>query len=431
IPEEMIELADRYSFPLIVFQKEVRFIDITQDLNGLLVETHYKMMSDLESFSNQLNHLLLSTSGFHKILRLLHKYLDVQVVYLPVEGEPTFFPVVEEADREALMLQINSKQKVPIASQTIQALGHIFADLMIFSETRERTEFDSLVLDRTATALAQEQLRVLHVEEKRKYKENRWVQGWLSGDHQTEEIKRHLSTLEPLLKFNGCVVCYGEFNLTEGQADFTYYYVVFRSIFEQQGFFLLTSYEGNQVIFALVNQRDRSDWKERVSRALAQIQSTEFIREEFPKPIYFGVGKMFAEPDCLHQSYQMAREALDIQRRIGKTDKPFYDELYIYRFISLLNRQDNLQEFISDHIGSLLAFDREHQSQMFETLKVFLEVNGSKKEAAKRLYIVRQTLYHRIERLKELLGEDFMEPEKRMAIEFAIYAREFTEKEVL
>jgi purine catabolism regulator len=32
IPQEIIELANRHHFPLIVFNKEVRFLDITQDL---------------------------------------------------------------------------------------------------------------------------------------------------------------------------------------------------------------------------------------------------------------------------------------------------------------------------------------------------------------------------------------------------------------
>ncbi|GAA3312818.1 helix-turn-helix domain-containing protein [Ectobacillus funiculus] len=42
------------------------------------------------------------------------------------------------------------------------------------------------------------------------------------------------------------------------------------------------------------------------------------------------------------------------------------------------------------------------------------------------MHIVRQTLYHRIERLYELIGRDFMEPYKRQAIEVAISAYEYT-----
>jgi PucR family transcriptional regulator, purine catabolism regulatory protein len=62
---------------------------------------------------------------------------------------------------------------------------------------------------------------------------------------------------------------------------------------------------------------------------------------------------------------------------------------------------------------------------LMETLKIYLACNGSKKETAKKLFVVRQTLYHRIQKLETLLGSDFMNPEKRLAIEFMIKAYEY------
>src|SRR5690625_4494774 len=49
IPQEMIDLANKHDFPIIVFHEEVRFIDITQELNGLLMEGHNQMMIKLEA----------------------------------------------------------------------------------------------------------------------------------------------------------------------------------------------------------------------------------------------------------------------------------------------------------------------------------------------------------------------------------------------
>ena len=60
VPQEVIELADSHDFPLIVFFKEVRFIDITQEIHSLLIKKHYQILSDLEEYSNRLNQLLLS-----------------------------------------------------------------------------------------------------------------------------------------------------------------------------------------------------------------------------------------------------------------------------------------------------------------------------------------------------------------------------------
>ena len=46
-----------------------------------------------------------------------------------------------------------------VLRQPIQVLGENYAELLICSSDRELTDFDSLILDRTATALAQHLLR--------------------------------------------------------------------------------------------------------------------------------------------------------------------------------------------------------------------------------------------------------------------------------
>ncbi|MEH7107331.1 hypothetical protein [Bacillus sp. JJ1764] len=79
-----------------------------------------------------------------------------------------------------------------IPHQSIQSLNQKLADLMIISESDSITEFESLILDRSATALVQNILPALYVEERRKTEE--------------EQIYRHLPDLESALKSNGCVV---------------------------------------------------------------------------------------------------------------------------------------------------------------------------------------------------------------------------------
>ncbi len=80
---------------------------------------------------------------------------------------------------------------------------------------------------------------------------------------------------------------------------------------------------------------------------------------------------------------------------------------------------------MNEYLGSVIEYDQKHNSELLHTIAVLIESYGSKKDAAKRLFIVRQTLYHRLDRLKELLGEDYMEPTKRAAIEFSLYAHRY------
>lgn len=422
IPAELIQMADENDLPVIIFHGSVRFIDITHQINELVMESQYKMMSELETFSNMLNHLLLSGDAFNNILRLLHEYLNVQVIHLPIDGESSFFPRVEQSERRKWLNELDSGiESGKVSRHPIQAIGRKFADLII-SHTEEWTDYDALVLDRTATALAQEQLRVLYIEEKRKSAESHLVDKWVEGSLSKEAIEQHLRDLKPSLRQNGFTVCLGFWDLTEGKADFTYYSLELRSIFESHGFYPILSIGKDRLTVVLANLRKQIDWKSRIRRAIAEINRKDLFLKHSAETIRFGVGNLFDQPERLQESHRMAREVIRFKKMTGKPDRLFYDELYVYRLITEMEKQDGLQQLIADYIGPVIAFDAKHNGKMLETLKVFLEVNGSKKEAAERLFIVRQTLYHRLEKIKELIGEDFMFPEKRLAIEIAIYA---------
>lgn len=434
IPEDVINLANKHNFPLVVFEEEVRFIDITQDINSLFMDAHSKMVLKLEAISNQFSQLLLSPDGFNRILRLLYQSLDVQVAYVPVDGDIEYYPPVKEENRKELDTKIKLADSMKVINSTIyntsksvQALDHKFADLVILSKNQVLTDFDYLVLDRAATALSQDQLRLLYVEEKRKNEDDIWLREWLNGEYGLESIEQHLLEGDSTIKLAEAVVSICEIESRNGQIDLTYYSMILRELFEHQGFKTLVTIKQENIVFILLNQRDKGDWKTRISNALELIYQTELIKEFGSDKVNFAIGQLYSLNE-LHQSYNKAKKTLFVKQKLNEKRIIFYEDLYIYRLILNLNRSGDehfLQEFINDYLDPVLEYDRHKNGEMFKTLKVLLKVNGSRKEAAERLFVVRQTLYHRIETLKELLGEDFLEAEKRLAIEVAVYAKEF------
>jgi purine catabolism regulator len=78
-------------------------------------------------------------------------------------------------------------------------------------------------------------------------------------------------------------------------------------------------------------------------------------------------------------------------------------------------------DMMTEYIQPVIDYDRKHNSKLVETLKVYLHNNGRKKDTAEQLFIVRQTLYHRLEKIELLLGLDFMQPEKRLALELMLF----------
>lgn len=430
VPQEIIELADTHDFPIIVFSKKVRFIDITQEIHGLLIKKHYQILSDLEEYSNRINQLLLSSNPQQKILQLLYDYLGMSIFYISNQGEVKVIPKKSSTEQDRIFKFLKSN-KIPkhmsVAHQSVQALNQTFADLFIISESEAITEFESLILDRSAIALAQSLLRELYIEEQRKTKEAVWVSCWLEGEHSNEQIQKYLSVLEPTLKPNGCTVllCKAD-NLDKVISEITYLKVFISSIFDQRGIFLLTSIQKNQMVFILLNKRRTDDFKHRVQEGIDCLKNSDFIKKQHLSQLGFSVGKFVNDLSHIKDSYHTAKETLNIRGKMpNELSEYFYEDLYIFRLVLAANEQGVLLEFISDYIGPVLLHDQQTNGELLKTLKIYLQCKGAKKETAERLYIVRQTLYHRLDKVYKLIGNDFMDTYKRQAIEVAISAYEY------
>lgn len=430
IPQEVIQLADTHDFPLIVFSKKVRFIDITQEIHSLLIEKHYKILSDLEEYSNRLNQLLLFSNPQQKILELIHEHLKLTVLYITNKGEVKVISKKTKAEQEKIV-ELFKSDKIPkhmnVAHQSVQALNQTFADLFVLSEAGSITEFESLILDRSAIALAQSLLRELYIEEQRKTKEAEWVRSWLEGKSSVEQIQKYLSELDPALKPDSCTVllCKAD-NLDKASSEFNYLKVYCRSIFEQRGIFLLSHVEKNQIVFILLNKWKADDLKRRIQEGIEILQKSDFIKKQQFTRLEFSVGKLVGNVSQVQKSYLAAKETMSLREKIP-TELPsyFYEDLYIFRLVLAAHDQGILNEFINDYLGPVLSQDQQNNGELLKTLKIYLQCKGAKKETAEQLHIVRQTLYHRLEKLYELIGRDFMDSYKRQAIEAAISAYEY------
>ncbi|MFP7484387.1 PucR family transcriptional regulator ligand-binding domain-containing protein [Priestia filamentosa] len=430
IPQKIIDLANSYDFPIIVFFKKVKFIDITQEVHSLLIKKHYQILEDLEEYSSNLNQLLLSPDPHKKILEFLHNYLRVTVFYISNQGEIQVIPRKTPMEQEKILQALQTGEvtsNLHIAHQSVQALDHTFADLFIVSEREEITEFDSLILDRSAIALAQSLLRELYIEEQRKTEEGEWVRTWLAGKNSEEQIHKYLLEIDPNLRPNGCTVllCKAE-NLNKVTSEFNYFKLYTRSIFERKGIFLLTHIEKDTIIFILLNNRKDNDFKYRVQEVIDHLKGSEFIKKQKLSHLEFSVGKFVNNLDYVKSSYHTAKETMSLREKMpNELLNYFYEDLYIFRLVLAANSQGVLHEFIHDYIGPVLLHDQQNNGELLKTLKVYLQCKGAKKETAEQLHIVRQTLYHRLDRLYELIGRDFMEPYKRQAIEASISAYEY------
>ncbi|WP_171050821.1 PucR family transcriptional regulator [Bacillus sp. BHET2] len=427
IPVSVLKCADDFDFPVIVFQKEVPFVSITQDIHSVLINQQYDMIKKLDSYAQDLNKKLLGVNHFRDILQVLHSELNVQVLFQLKEQKVEFYPLLCSPEQVKLINKYDRYKKTynrQFVSTKVILFDQEYAELTIYRSNPPFSEYELLILDRTSTALAQYLMRELYFNEQKRLEDSKWIMSWLKGEQSYDRLDTFIR--EQKLTIHGGVVCICKTDKVNEKEtlNLTYFNLVTRSIFEQHGFQVVPERIGNNLIFILLDTRRIGDWKSRVTNAYEKILQSDFFKDS--SPIVFATGKYQEEMMDIHKSYETAIESLKHRSKVGGTNTYyFFDDLHLFRLISSVHENVNLWEMIEEYLSPLLTYDRDHDGNLMETLKVFLACQGSKQETSKKLFIVRQTLYHRLKKIEDLLGKDFMASDKRVAIEFLLASYEY------
>ncbi|WP_276322364.1 PucR family transcriptional regulator [Cohnella luojiensis] len=457
VSPELIELADNAAFPLILFPSTVRYVDITQDLHSLIINRHHKMLQELESISREFYRLTLHSQGTANVLKLLHRSTQNQIIYRPLQGQPHFFPVMPALQQEAILRFLDERpspssieEKPPQLKPTsapelrgyhdrtlvlkpVGALEQIWAYL-IMSCPRKPQEYEYLLLESASLSIAQELLRTRYIEERKLFSENMWVDELISG--RLTEDRQIKDLLGPDLKGmneSSLRVCLIEIENLYGNSEFPSenerestrlrLSLIVRSTFEKHGFRPLITLKNNRLAIIALDLKSKIPAKVRLAQALESLQDMNGGADDRFKDLRLltGVGRSHVQLKNAYSSYQEALQALSLSSTYGKSVL-FYDELGVFQLLLSLNDGKTLQTFIRHYLGPLIDHDKSKGSELLLTLKVFLDHDGSKQIAAQKLFIVRQSLYYRLEKMAELLGEDFMSVENRISIQVALRA---------
>jgi purine catabolism regulator len=144
-----------------------------------------------------------------------------------------------------------------------------------------------------------------------------------------------------------------------------------------------------------------------------------------------GFGHMKTRLRDAAQSYREALDVVSVTRTLAESSmSAFYEDMGIYQMLKSIGNTGQLISFVQFHLGSLLAYDRRNEMPLLKTLDQYLSCMGAKQETAEKLFIHRQTLYHRLEKMEELLGKDYLRAERRLCLEVAIRAYELVKGEM-
>lgn len=88
-----------------------------------------------------------------------------------------------------------------------------------------------------------------------------------------------------------------------------------------------------------------------------------------------------------------------------------------------LARSGELAPFLGA-VWPLAAYDRERGGDLLRTLRAFFECGENVSRAAEALFLHRNSVPYRLERVRELTGLDYRDHDQRLALELGLLALE-------
>ncbi len=299
----------------------------------------------------------------------------------------------------------------------IVAQGMARGYLSVVGATGDLDALDQLVVEYGAAACALEMAKAKAVSEAEKRAHGDFLDAVLTGSLPVDELVRWASRIRADVEVPQAALVLRWAGEPATPSLRRLETLVNQSVV-QQGVNALVRPRGNEVVvFASVAAVDRPEAALTLADAIYKAAAGEYPQHG----IYGGVGRPAGELPFWKDSYREASQALTMAARLRETRPLYFGNLSVYRLLFQLEGNPELEAFCREALGPLLEY--EGGGDLLETLEAFCERLGNLSQTAEKLFIHRNSLLYRMERIGQIAGIDMNNPDTRLAVHLALKVR--------
>ena len=143
------------------------------------------------------------------------------------------------------------------------------------------------------------------------------------------------------------------------------------------------------------------------------------VRRHVNVPVALGSSRPVDDLRSLPGAYRQARRAATIGRRLGAANQvTAYENLGVVRLLHQLPEHER-RAFVAEVLGPAAAGGPD-AADMRRLLRVLRDTHGNTADAARRLFVHRNTVRHRLTRLEEAIGPFLDDPDRRLTVFVAL-----------
>ncbi len=145
------------------------------------------------------------------------------------------------------------------------------------------------------------------------------------------------------------------------------------------------------------------------------------MRAEHSVRLSIGIGNQCQSISDYRRGFVEASEALQMGQNMNRDGGvTHFNDLGVYRYLYKIARMDDLRDMYQDQVAHIANYDRRKGTDLLDTLETYLECAGNLTRTSNRLFVHRNTLIQRLERLQSLCDIDLQERGNWLTLQVAI-----------
>ena len=451
LPDETTQLAGELDLPLLLVPAQSSLRDIQQNVVALLLDRQkqtsergmqlYRRLSEMSREGQGLAAMAEVMSQLTgKIIVVQDKRLEIQAMSRPANIS------IEEmlllrwlSQRENLPPLLRNRKAAAKAAQSywqqllpIELYGSSVARLVspIISGDRARgyvsaigladelDMLDTLTVEHGAAACALEMAKAKAISETKKALRGDFLEGLLVGTLPAKEIERLESRLDHDTRQLHAVLTF-----TWNSANAPSLRRLTTTIN-----WLLTTHNRPALLHvysddhACVFQALKSSDGQNMNTAQElERRVREQIEAEFPEAgLVAGISGPAANLSEWPTVYREAVQAMRLGQRLNLNRLVDFHSLGVFQLLGQIEDIPAVRAFGEQVIGPLVKYDNEHRSSLVPTMDAYFAHHGNITQTAESLFIHRNTLLYRLDRIQELTGQNLNQADMRLAMHLSL-----------
>lgn len=145
-------------------------------------------------------------------------------------------------------------------------------------------------------------------------------------------------------------------------------------------------------------------------------------KRNFNHVMHIGIGPNLIEFRNVIKSYKRAKASVQMAIQFHYPTIAF-EEMGIYQLLFSIEDKDILESMYHKSLDPIIDYDKKHHGELEKTLYYYLEYGGNQQLMAKELFMHRNTINYRLNKIKELLETNLDTAEERIPYILAFYIK--------